>query len=545
MRGTWDFAVVGAGPAGSRAAELFARRGAAVLLLDPKAPWEKPCGGGLTAAALRHTPELEELRDASQTIEEVMVVGPRGSSVVVPLRRPFRVISRLTLSRWGLERATAAGACFRPSTVQSADRTAEGWRILDSAGDTHRARRLIAADGAASRLRGLLAPAFRPELAPARVAYPLLGAPPGRAVFLFLRSTQGYVWDFPRPGHHSVGVGVPPGTFQRGPLDGAIAQYRMAEAGDGEPADHRGAVIAVSRWASGSFRDLGGRAYALLGDAAGLADPATGEGIDYALRSASLAAQVYDDRLGFERYPAAARTAFRAEMRRARLIRGWLYRGDLAERLVRAARRSPRAAVLLMALVDAINEHDPLGSVVRRAAFSSLPDRRAAEAVCVCPDGWPQGKQVLPGPGDLQRLELSVGELPDAAAGEVLTGRLRNLAGVSGVTISPVTERAVVLFDPAITRVEDIVRGFAQHGLAVGHAVARWHLRIASPRCAHCARRIEAAVSRVPGVRGATVNHAEASLTVEYTPPQADLDLVRATVVAEGFHLAFSPPGTP
>lgn len=59
--GPWDVAVVGAGPAGSRCAELLAHRGVGVLLLDPKAPWEKPCGGGLTAAALAHTPELHEL----------------------------------------------------------------------------------------------------------------------------------------------------------------------------------------------------------------------------------------------------------------------------------------------------------------------------------------------------------------------------------------------------------------------------------------------------------------------------------------------------
>ena len=45
-----DVLIAGAGPAGSRAAELLARRGATVVLLDPRAPWEKPCGGGLTAA---------------------------------------------------------------------------------------------------------------------------------------------------------------------------------------------------------------------------------------------------------------------------------------------------------------------------------------------------------------------------------------------------------------------------------------------------------------------------------------------------------------
>jgi flavin-dependent dehydrogenase len=359
------------------------------LLLDPRAPWEKPCGGGLTAAALRHTPELEDLGHESQTIHEVQVVAPSGVSAVIPLRQPYRVVSRLTLSQWGLKRAQAAGACFQSAAVQSAERTHEGWLIADAAGRVQWARRLIAADGAASRLRGSLAPRLRPELVPARVAYPRLGSPAGRAVFLLLPSTEGYVWDFPRPGHHSVGVAVPPGTFRRGPLDEAIDQYRLAEAGDAEPSDYRGAVIATSLWASGRFAHLGGPNYALLGDAAGLADPATGEGIDYALRSATLAAQVYDEHLGFARYPAAARAAFRAEMRRARVIRRWLYRPGVADQLVSRARRSPRMALLLMALVDAINEHGSLRTTIRRALFSSLPDRRTARAVCQCPDGCP------------------------------------------------------------------------------------------------------------------------------------------------------------
>src|SRR5215467_10182210 len=45
-------AVVGAGPAGTWVSALLARRGHSVTLLDPQAPWEKPCGGGVTAKAI-------------------------------------------------------------------------------------------------------------------------------------------------------------------------------------------------------------------------------------------------------------------------------------------------------------------------------------------------------------------------------------------------------------------------------------------------------------------------------------------------------------
>jgi len=384
-----DFIVVGAGPAGSRAAELLALQGASVVLLDPKAPWEKPCGGGLTAAALENTPALRELAAETETIEELLVVAPSGASVVIPLRSPYETISRERLGRWGLDRAQAAGARFRPRAARTVERDQGGWRVVDDEGEVYWSRWLVAADGATSPLRRQLAPRLHPELAPLRVAYPLRGVAHGRAVFQFLPTTDGYLWDFPRPGHHSVGVGVPPRTFSKSTLDGAIEQYRLSEAGDGTAAPHRGAVIASSNLAGGSFADLGGRDYALLGDAGGLADPATGEGIDYALRSASLAAAAFDSELGFQRYPSAVNAAFGVEIRRVRLLRNRFYHQGVAERLVRKARSSPRGALVLMSLVDAVNEHRSLRGARRRGLFSRSPQEHRAREVCECPDGIP------------------------------------------------------------------------------------------------------------------------------------------------------------
>lgn len=387
MARVWDVLVAGAGPAGSRAAELLAARGAGVLLLDPKAPWEKPCGGGLTAAALSNTPELAELAPASVPVYEVLAMAPGGASVVVPLRSPYAVVSRTTLSRWGLERARRVGAEFHQAGAQAVVRGSAAWEVTDSTGRTHLARWLLAADGATSRLRRQLAPRLKPELAPTRVAYTPSGVAPGRAVFYFLPIAEGYVWDFPRTDHHSVGIGVAPGTFARDALDGALQQYRAAEAGEDGAVRQAGAVIATANWTRGAFSDLAGPGFALLGDAAGLADPATGEGIDYALRSAQLAVASFDETRGFSGYPAAARRAFAPEIARALRIRRWLYRPGIADWLIARARRSPRLALVLMALADAINEHGLLRGALARAAFSRAADLRAAEAVCACPDG--------------------------------------------------------------------------------------------------------------------------------------------------------------
>jgi flavin-dependent dehydrogenase len=387
MSRLWDLIVVGAGPAGGRAAELFATAGADVLLLDPKAPWEKPCGGGLTAAALRNTPELLELTAEGQFVRELVVVAPSGASAIVPLRRPYLVVSRLSLARWSLDRAQAAGAHFLGAAVGSVERRGGLWYVHDSRGATHRCRWLLGADGATSRLRRTLAPQVQPELAPARVTYPRVRPHRHRAVFVFFPSTDGYLWDFPRPDHRSVGVGVPPRTYPKAKLDAAIAHYEIAEFGERIGNGCQGAVIATWNWRSGSFSDLAGRYYALLGDAAGLADPATGEGIDYALRSAALAFQAFDRQTGFEAYPTLVTTDFGAEFRRARLIRHWFYRPGLAEWMVRQARRSGRAAHLLSSLTSALNEHRSLRRAFFQAMLGRPFDQPEPSGECSCEPG--------------------------------------------------------------------------------------------------------------------------------------------------------------
>jgi flavin-dependent dehydrogenase len=370
-----DFLVAGAGPSGSRAAELLAQRGAVVVLVDPKAPWEKPCGGGLSAAALENTPELRTLAPQWELIDEMFLATPSGANVTVPLRRPFAVLSREVLGHWGLERATRAGVRLVARAIRAAERDAGTWRVTDDRGETRHARWLVAADGSASTLRPRLAPRLKPELEPTRVGYPATGAPRGTAALLLFPRCGGYLWDFPRPGHHSVGIGVAPGMFARNVLDWAIRAYGTTE---DNPQSYRGAAIATTHWHSGRFRDLGSRDYALLGDAAGLADPVTGEGIDYALRSAALAARTFDERLGFRRYPAAARRAFLPEILRSRVVEHFIYRQAVIEFLVRGARRWRFAGVAMMALADAMNEHRPLGEILGRTLLPGTRDRARA-----------------------------------------------------------------------------------------------------------------------------------------------------------------------
>jgi len=108
--------------------------------------------------------------------------------------------------------------------------------------------------------------------------------------------------------------------------------------------------------------------------------------------------------------------------------------------------------------------------------------------------------------------------------------------------VNPITERAVVVFDPGAIGAEEIVRMLEEHnGQETGTAVARWHVRVGGVTCASCVTRVERAAAGVPGVRAAALNVATDTLSVEYSPRRTDLEAVRRAVRAEGLELGGTP----
>lgn len=397
-------AVVGAGPAGARAAELLAAQGEPVLMLDPKAPWEKPCGGGLTESTFHDVPELRELEPEMQATRSMRVESDAEHGFSVPLTKPIRLISRVSLARWQLDRALASGATLVGERVRAIRRGGAGW-LIDTDQRRIHARRLVGADGAASLVRRTIAPKHQVELAPTRVSYvPGAGPTPEVVLVRLFPRMEGYVWDFPRPDHRSVGVGLQSGRWRRPRMDAVVDAFRQSteecRCDDGE-VQRAGAVIGTAQLGHGDFSHIGGIDVALLGDAAGLADPATGEGIRNALRSASLLASALREGAGsFERYPELARSAFEREFAVSRILRRFVFEGDRGLRIVGMAERSALAYALIATVADGINEHDSsVLSLARRwwravralnRESSSPPSRRRVPVPCPrgCESGW-------------------------------------------------------------------------------------------------------------------------------------------------------------
>src|SRR5881628_3640699 len=111
-------AVVGAGPAGAWAAILLARRGHFVTLIDPQAPWEKPCGGGVTAKALSQfgifTSDLPR-----KNIDQITIYFGDTNSVTVTPHKPLAVLSGANWASISLmPRKMPASAFYRAGSTK-------------------------------------------------------------------------------------------------------------------------------------------------------------------------------------------------------------------------------------------------------------------------------------------------------------------------------------------------------------------------------------------------------------------------------------------
>jgi geranylgeranyl reductase family protein len=286
-----DVLVVGAGPAGSATALHLARGGARVLLADrARFPRDKPCGGGVTGRALKHAPCSIEpvVEDAVRTFELRLAYGRRFERrCAEPL---VLMTQRRRLDSFLAERAAAAGAMFVDGARVEDMSAANGHVTARMDGRPVRAAFVVGADGAngvVARSIGLGEDIVRGVALEGNAPWELLDERRyrGRAVFDVGVVPGGYGWIFPKRDHANVGVGGwgAEGPRLRGRLARLAASYGLPLSALSEVKGHR----LPTRRPGGSV--AAGRVL-LVGDAAGLVDPLSGDGIYEAFVSARLAA---------------------------------------------------------------------------------------------------------------------------------------------------------------------------------------------------------------------------------------------------------------
>jgi len=271
---THDVAILGAGPAGSTAAYHLASGGASVLLLDKATfPRDKPCGGGVTGRAARLLPFSIEpvVEDVVDRLDCGLRYRHRFSRQA---RTPLAYMTqRRHLDHFLLQKAAEAGAEVREGVTADA-------RELD-------ARVVIGADGcngSSAKQLGLAEDVVHGVALEANYPYEKRFA--GAMVLEIAVIRGGYGWVFAKGDHINVGVG---GNGEEGPRLRAELR-RMCEAYGIDPdaaRDTRGYRLPMRR----AETRLARATTAVIGDAAGLVDPLSGDGMYEAFLSAHLVSE--------------------------------------------------------------------------------------------------------------------------------------------------------------------------------------------------------------------------------------------------------------
>lgn len=285
----WDVIVIGAGPAGAMAALQAARSGAQVLLLERESlPRYKLCGGGLIGLTLQSLPEglqipvLNQARSATFTLN----LGPertrQAETVLIPM------VMRDAFDATLVQSAVEQGVQIRTQVLVERVHRQDDEVVVHTKSGLLRARVVVGADGSSSRVA---------RAAGARFAQIDLGLEvevevpeqmqrqwEGRVLIDFGGVPGGYGWIFPKGDRLTVGAIAAKGhaDLQRNYLQGLLHRFDLAQFPQAVAAGH------LTRCRTGDS-PLAVDRLLLAGDAAGLLEPWTREGISFAVRSGRLA----------------------------------------------------------------------------------------------------------------------------------------------------------------------------------------------------------------------------------------------------------------
>ena len=307
----YDAIVVGAGPAGSACACLLSQQGVKVLLLDKaKFPRDKVCGdaiGGKALSVLEKLGATEELRQKGfQRSSGLVFSSPNGNEAEIPLasansgfvckRQDYDniIFQRAKKACTALEGAEAAGLLFEGKRVSGVKVKMQNGTLQDFFANV-----VIGADGATSlvaRKAGVFSSKAAHTCSAVRGYYKGVGGLRGNVEIHFLPECMpGYFWIFPLSDDEAnVGVGMllsdmlaHKKNLQK-VLEDCMKNKRFGSRFSG--AQLQGAIGGWSIPLASARRTCSGNGFVLIGDAASLVDPFSGEGIGNGMLSASIAA---------------------------------------------------------------------------------------------------------------------------------------------------------------------------------------------------------------------------------------------------------------
>jgi flavin-dependent dehydrogenase len=262
------------------------------------------------------------------------------------------VISRTAFDGQLLSAAIGAGAQFVPVRATAIRRCDARWIVTTrDAGDIG-ADWLLGADGPTSLVRRSVSRRFERRDLSIATGYYVRGVTSREIGIAFEHDPSGYLWSFPRRDHLAIGVCAQADEASPATLL-SIAKRWIDRHGDGHAPLERYSwpIPSLGLGALRRERPAGDR-WLLLGDAAGMVDPITREGIYFALRSAEAAADSLasgGDVSG--RYERAVQSAVFAELVRAARIKARFFQPRFSALLLTALQQSGRIRAIMADLV--------------------------------------------------------------------------------------------------------------------------------------------------------------------------------------------------
>jgi geranylgeranyl reductase family protein len=326
LKQSHDVIIVGAGPAGATLAYELAKGGIRVLLLEKeKLPRYKCCAGGVTSKAAKLL-DFDISEVVEDVVYEVSFTFNLGSPYLGQHSQPLiYTVMRDAFDYFLVKKAQQLGAVLMDGQKITQIQMSRDWVEISTADNIFRSRLVAGADGAYSLVARKLGMGRSMEYVmgmESEVVVPKeeLAKWKSRAQMELGCIPGGYAWVFPKRDHLSVGVGCLTSKarqlshhHQKFVNSLCTGNYTIARSSSHlVPTCTKGRLV----WQDKAL---------LLGDAAGFADPLTGEGIYNAILSAQLAAPVIEsslahDKVKLEDYQEAVDERIMSELRIARVL---------------------------------------------------------------------------------------------------------------------------------------------------------------------------------------------------------------------------------
>ena len=285
----YDVIIAGGGPGGGTAAFFLSKAGMSVLVLEKeRLPRYKTCGGGISYRFLSKVFPFSFSEVCDAQVNAMTYIYGRHDVTIPVQPGGVTMVMRSKLDQFILSHSQAE--VLDGMAVSKVIENEQNVVVETSNGEKFTGRYLIGADGASSVVARELGLRRSKELVggieiEATVSPELMAEFGHRPVFIFREISYGYLWIFPKADHLSVGIAAL--HPKRGELQATLRRVmkRFGISLENVPMHGHPIPIYTRREPISTRRTL------LVGDAAGLVDLFSGEGIRYAIKSGRLAAQ--------------------------------------------------------------------------------------------------------------------------------------------------------------------------------------------------------------------------------------------------------------